>query len=55
MRLFTNIGKWLLFTPLILIAGMLQLEDLVLLFKDQRRDQQQRNETMYNRIEGIRS
>ncbi|WP_411343426.1 hypothetical protein ACE3MZ_17565 [Paenibacillus sp. WLX1005] len=55
MRRLIKIGKWILFTPLMLIAGLLQLEDLVLLFKDQRRDQQLHNDSMYHRIEGIRN
>ncbi len=50
-----KIVKWIVFTPIILLAGCLQLEDMVLLFKDMRRDRQHEGDEMLARIEGIRS
>ncbi len=50
-----KIVKWIVFTPIILLAGCLQLEDMALLFKDMRRDQRHEGEDVLARIEGVRS
>ncbi|WP_322904654.1 hypothetical protein [Paenibacillus campi] len=50
-----HISKWLVFTPLILLAGCLQLEDLVLLFKDMRANRQHEGDELLARIERIRN
>ncbi|WP_156172265.1 hypothetical protein [Paenibacillus dauci] len=54
MRTLIRIGKWMLFTPLILLAGLLNLDDYVLLLKDIIRGKQQHEgQQLYNQIEKV--
>ncbi len=50
-----TIVKWVVLTPVILLAGCLQLEDLALLFTNMRQNDQQAGDDILAQIEGIRS
>ncbi|WP_158523994.1 hypothetical protein [Paenibacillus bovis] len=56
MRTLLHIGKWIVFTPLVILAGMLNLDDYVLFFKDMMRSKpQNEGQAIYNQIENVRS
>ncbi|WP_458121531.1 hypothetical protein [Paenibacillus sp. Z6-24] len=51
-----KVGKWIVLTPFILLAGALNLDDYVLFSRDILHGKQQHEgQAMYNQIEKIRS
>ncbi|WP_156075148.1 hypothetical protein [Paenibacillus wulumuqiensis] len=56
MHKLMKIGKWIVLTPFILLAGALNLDDYVLFLKDILHGKQQHEgKAVYNQIERIRS